>query len=195
MNKADNIILLGGSAGSIPVIVKLLQTLPFSFSYTIIIVIHRLKNVASDMHKILSISSNTVEVIEPDDKEPVLEGKVYLAPQNYHLLIEEDKTFSLDYSELVFYSRPSIDVLFQSAAYVYKNNVRAFILSGANQDGAEGLATVIENGGKAFVQDPLTAEFAMMPQAAINANKSVTLLTPDQMVLFLREQSTINKVS
>ena len=192
--QANNILLLGGSAGSIPVIVALLKTLPYSFSYSVIIVIHRLKNVDSDMGRILS-AGNDLKVCEPEDKDAVEMGKVYLAPQNYHLLIEEDKTFSLDYSEPVYYSRPSIDVLFQSAAEAYQKNATAIILSGANQDGAAGLTAIIEHGGKAFVQHPSTAEFSIMPRAAINANKTVTLLTPDQMVFFLREAFTINKAT
>ena len=106
--------------------------------------------------------------MEVDDKEPIRAGTVYLAPADYHVLLEQDGTFSLDDSEKVHYSRPSIDVSFESAADVYGPSVAAILLSGANMDGTNGLAAIKQAGGITVVQQPETAQVAFMPQQAID---------------------------
>jgi two-component system chemotaxis response regulator CheB len=179
MEKDIEIIVIGGSSGCIPVIMQIIHELPVDFKIPVVIVIHRLKNVDSQLKTMLSPARN---IIEPEDKEPVKAGGIYLAPQNYHLLLEEDKTFSLDYSEPVHFSRPSIDVTFVSASIIYKTKTIGILLSGANNDGAEGIHKIIMNGGMGIVQDPLTAENTAMPVAAININKDVQVLTPEQIV-------------
>ncbi|WP_207492981.1 chemotaxis protein CheB [Aridibaculum aurantiacum] len=184
MEVADKILLIGGSAGSLPVLIDILKALPSEFQVPVVLVLHRQRNVVSEMKQVLS-SFHQKEIREPDDKDPVEKCCIYLAPQNYHLLIEDNKTFSLDYSEVVRFSRPAIDVTFESAAMIYKAGTIAVLLSGANNDGTEGLRSVISNGGVAIVQDPSTAEFAAMPLAAISANKQAMVMTPEQITHYL----------
>lgn len=172
------IIVIGGSSGSIPVLRDIIEALPADFNIPVVIVIHRLKNVASDLKGILG----NRDIKEPEDKDPITRAGMYLAPQNYHLLIEENKTFSMDYSELVNYSRPAIDVTFMSAADVYKGGVLGIVLTGANSDGAEGLKQIIENGGRGIVQEPATAEYATMPEHAIKLNPTAEIQTPENIV-------------
>lgn len=170
-----DIIAIGGSAGSIPVIIDVLEHLPEILPVPVIIVVHRLRNVQSEMTRMLSANR---PLIEPEDKEYIRKGRIYLAPQNYHLLVESDFSFSLDYSELVNYSRPSIDLTFQCIAEVYKERTLAFLLSGANKDGAEGLLSIIGAGGKGLVQDPATSEFPAMPQAVLAQNPGTETISP-----------------
>lgn len=179
------VIIIGGSAGSLSVLTKILDALPDPFDIPIIIILHRQKNVLSEMDRILQAYAPGKQIIEPEDKQPVSECCIYLAPQNYHLLIEEDKTFSLDYSEAVLFSRPSIDVTFESAAKVFGPNALAILLSGANHDGTVGLQAVVCNGGTAIVQDPATAAYSIMPMAASAKNPSAQILSPDKIVSFI----------
>ena len=110
-------------------------------------------------------------VKEARDKEAIEAGNIYFAPPNYHLLINDDKTFSLSIDDKVNYARPSIDVLFESAVDVYAPWLVGLILTGANNDGAEGLRLIKESGGLAIVQDPQTAESGYMPKAALEATR------------------------
>ena len=114
----------------------------------------------------MSVRTNLV-IKEVEEKEPILPGVVYLCPADYHVLVEKDFTFSLDYSERVNYSRPSIDVTMRSAADVYGEGLIALLLSGGNADGSDGMAYVQNKGGVTVVQDPETAEVPYMPQQAI----------------------------
>ena len=180
-----DVIVIGGSAGSLQIIISILEALPEKFDFTIIVVIHRLKNVASEMNKIIGGSNRLLRICEPEDKEYIEKGIVYLAPQNYHLQIEEDKTFSLDYSEAINYSRPSIDVTFECAASVYKDKTIGILLSGANDDGAAGLSAIIKNGGSGIVQDPETAEYPAMPTSAIAMNHKVLIRKPEYIVHYV----------
>lgn len=181
------VVVIGGSAGSIPIVTELLQALPGNFPFSVIIVLHRLRNVPSSLDTILASKAQEITISEPDDKEEIRANHVYLAPQNFHLLIEADKLFSLDYSETVHHSRPSIDVTFESVASVYAGNAVAVLLSGANQDGADGLLAIVKQGGKAIVQDPATAEYPAMPKAAMDRIKQVDVLTPPEIASFLRK--------
>jgi two-component system, chemotaxis family, protein-glutamate methylesterase/glutaminase len=183
--KSCKAVVIGGSAGSMPVLVQLIKSLPHTFPFAIIIIIHRQRNVVSEMAKILSAAHPNKKITEPEDKEPVKEGCIYLAPQNYHLLIELSHTFSLDYSEPVLFSRPSIDVTFESAAKVYRESLAAILTSGANNDGTKGLQEVLKNKGIAIVQSPETAEYPAMPRNAIENCKGVLILQPQQISEFL----------
>lgn len=174
MNNRFDVIAIGGSAGSLLVLTEILDSLPHQLVPPVVIVLHRLRNVQSEMGRLLS---NTRKIVEPEDKEPVKEHCIYLAPQNYHLLIEAERTFMLDYSELVNYSRPSIDMTFSSIAEVYGARALGILLSGANKDGAEGLCQIIAAGGTGVVQDPRTASFEAMPQSAIDMCAGVKSLT------------------
>lgn len=153
----------------------------------VVIVIHRLKNVKSELGALLS---GEQKITEPDDKESLLPGHIYLAPQNYHLLIEADGTISLDYSEPVNFSRPAIDLSFDSAAEAFGRNTLAILLSGANKDGAAGICRIAASGGMAIVQDPLTAAFSAMPQAALDLCPGIQTMTVNEMIHYLRNIST-----
>jgi len=180
MTRTDfDIVLIGGSSGSINPVRDIMAALPKHPPIPIVIVMHRMKNVSSKLSDVLSMVN---KVREPEDKELISNGQIYLAPQNFHLLIENDHTFSMDYSELVNYSRPSIDVTFLCAANVYKARTLAILLSGANKDGAAGVAAIIKHGGHCLVQDPETAESRAMPEAAIDKSKQAEILQPKDIV-------------
>jgi two-component system chemotaxis response regulator CheB len=123
-------------------------------------------------------------VVEPEDKEPVEHGRVYLAPAGYHLLVDGG-AFALSTDEPVAYARPSIDVLFESAADVYGERVIGVVLTGSNDDGARGLARIKERGGVAVVQEPATAERPEMPEAAIAAAQPEAVLPLDEIAPFV----------
>ncbi|MBO9729980.1 MAG: chemotaxis protein CheB [Chitinophaga sp.] len=173
-----------------PVLVELMNQLPSPFNVPIVMVIHRLKNVESELDKLLSVHQT---IVEPEDKAPLLPGNIYLAPQNYHLLVEEDSTFSLDYSEPLNYSRPAIDMSFSSAATAFGPEVLGILLSGANNDGAAGLCRIVSKGGTGIVQDPATALFAMMPQAALDRCTGIAAMTVEQIIAYLKNISIANK--
>lgn len=181
-----DIVVIGGSAGSISVIGSLIEALPSPFDFKVVIVLHRSKNVISEMEQILAVKRKEIIVKEPDDKEPIQKNCVYLAPQNYHLLIEATQSFCLDYSEPVFYSRPSIDVTFESIAEIYTGKAAAILLSGANGDGTGGMAKIIAGGGIGIVQDPSTAEYPAMPRLALEYNPRAKVLEPSQIATFLQ---------
>ncbi|WP_211330108.1 chemotaxis protein CheB [Deminuibacter soli] len=183
----DHIIVIGGSAGSLPVLLQVLENLPPNFSIPVIVVLHRLKNVASDLQGILASVQQTQKIKEPEDKEAIKRRHVYIAPQNYHLLVEADKTFSLDYSEPVHYSRPSIDVSFESVVRVFGPKTIAILLSGANQDGADGMEAVVAANGVAIAQSPETSEYPAMPVAAIEKNAKVKSMAPEKIVEYLHQ--------
>lgn len=182
-----DIILIGGSAGSIPVCVSLLKALKKDQPVPVVLIIHRMRNVVSELDKLLTKETGIRKITEPEDKQPILPGKVYLAPQNYHLLFEEDASFSLDYSDAVHYSRPSIDVSFESAALVYGKRVLAVLLSGANADGAKSLSALAEMGAECWAQDPAIAEYPAMPAAAIAGSEKIKVLTEEEMKQRLHE--------
>ncbi len=178
-DKHPHIVLIGGSSGSITVLQQILAALPQHFTASVIIVIHRLRNVHSDLAAVLSVKHN---VFEPEDKEPIIGGRIYLAPQNYHLLIEANRTFGMDYSELVNYSRPSIDVTFFSAAASYGPNATCVVLSGANKDGADGTHAILAKGGHAYVQHPHLSEYTAMPESTLKKNPSAKACTIQEIV-------------
>lgn len=166
--KGKEILMIGGSAGSLDVVLRILDGLPKTINLSIVIVLHRKSSSDSSLTRLLDIRS-AVSVKEAEEKEKIIPGMIYVAPADYHLLIERDHTFSLDSSEKVQFSRPSIDVTFQSAAEVYKSSTAALLLSGANSDGSEGMKAIADMDGLTIVQNPITAEVPFMPKAAIMA--------------------------
>ncbi len=174
---SPEIVVVGGSAGSVSIIIQLLEQLPETFPFALVLVIHRQKSVPSEMDKVFGFSSK-MRVIEPNDKDFVVPNRVYLAPQNYHLLLEQDRTFSLDYSEAIHYSRPALDPAFESAADVYGARAVGILLSGANQDGSQGLAYLVQRGGRALIQDPQSCEFPAMPLAALQVVSRAEVVKP-----------------
>ena len=164
--KQGKILVIGGSAGSLQVILGVLAALGKDYSMPVLVVLHRNNVFESSLEDLIS-SRSQVQIKEVEEKDQLAPGMVYLCPADYHVLVEKDHTFSLDYSERVNYSRPSIDVTFTSVAGVYGKGVVALLLSGGNADGAEGLYAVQEKGGFTIVQDPATAEVPYMPQQAL----------------------------
>lgn len=162
----DKILLIGGSAGSLQVLVGMLAAMGRGYSMPVLVVLHRNNVFESSLEELLS-SRTQLTIKEVEEKEPIVPGIVYLCPADYHVLIEQDHTFSLDYSERVNFSRPSIDVSFRSAAEVYCAGVTAVVLSGGNADGTEGMQYVQAMGGFTIVQDPHTAEVPYMPQQVL----------------------------
>lgn len=184
MDSPFKLIVIGGSWGGIQASLAILKNLPSDFNIPIVLILHRLKYFDSEMDKIYRKRLN-LKVREVDDKASIEPGYVYIAPANYHVLIERDYTFSLDSSELVNYSRPSIDVTFNSAAAIYCKKVLGILLSGANKDGSLGLKNIVEKGGKAVVQDPKEAEIDTMPLSAINSIPSCEVLSLTEIQNFL----------
>lgn len=182
-----DIIIIGGSAGSMPICISLLKALFTNQSIPVVLIIHRMRNIVSELDKLLSRETGIKRISEPEDKQAIASGKIYLAPQNYHLLFEEDHSFSLDYSAPIHYSRPSIDVSFESAAEIYGERVLAILLSGANADGAKGLAYLAEKGADCIVQDPATAQYPAMPNSAIALSPKLKVLSEEAMTQFLQE--------
>ncbi|WP_420149177.1 chemotaxis protein CheB [Spirosoma sp.] len=164
--KHDKVVLIGGSTGSIDVLMKLLPALQAPLPFALVLVLHRKNTSDSALADLLSIKTK-IPLKEIDDKDPVESGNIYLAPADYHVLIEQDGTFSLDDSEKVNYSRPSIDVTFESAADVYGPALTGILLSGANTDGTNGLRAIKKMSGTTVVQHPDTAQVSFMPQQAI----------------------------
>ena len=166
------IVVIGTSAGGYEAICTLIGKLPADFSVPIAIVQHRAKE---SVHLAPLLQDCTaLRVVEVEDKQPIEPGTIYIAPPDYHLLVDED-SFALSTEGLVGYSRPSIDVLFESASDAYGDTVVGVVLTGANADGSKGLRRIYDRGGRALVQQPDTAEVDVMPRAAL---KAVPLATP-----------------
>ena len=159
-------IVMGASAGAVQALSRILPALPADYPIPVLVVVHVPAD-RSDLLASLFQAKCRVIVKEAEDKEPILPGCVYFGPSDYHLLVEDDRTVSLSADEPVLYSRPSIDVLFDSAADAYGGELVGVILSGANEDGAEGLQAVGAAGGVCLVEDPRTAYAAAMPGAAL----------------------------
>lgn len=185
-------IVIGVSAGGVDALSRLFAELPANFSLPILTVQH----IHSDERGVLAEflnSLSTLTVKEAMDKEPVQSGHIYLAPPNYHLLVERGETLALSVDDRVNYSRPSIDVLFESAATVWRERLIGVVLTGTNRDGASGLQRIHELGGVTMVEDPKTAVYPIMPQAALDAT-NVDLVLPlseiESALIQLAHQST-----
>jgi two-component system chemotaxis response regulator CheB len=159
------IIVVGASIGGLRALQTLLSGLPDEFPVPIVIVQHRGKDSETGLCDFLARSSR-LPISEPDDKEAILPGHAYLAPRDYHLLVEKG-TFALSTDAPVSFARPSIDVLFESVADEYKEDAIGIVLTGANRDGAKGLAAIKLQGGLTLVEDPASAVCREMPDAAI----------------------------
>lgn len=177
-------IVIGSSAGGLFALTSILSKLPTDFSIPVIVVQHRSKQGPSLLEEVISHKCK-IRIKQADEKEAILPGVVYFAPADYHLLIEQDRTFSLSFDPPLNYSRPSIDVLFETASAVYKNKLLAIILTGASKDGAEGMKMVKEAGGTTIAQDPATAEYPFMPQAAIDTGCIHRILDLEKIDSFL----------
>ena len=184
---AFEIVVVGASTGGLSALQVLLSGLPEEFSLPMVMVQHRGKDTETGLCEFLARTSR-LSVTEPEDKETLLPGRAYLAPRDYHLLVESGR-FALSTDAPVGFARPSIDVLFESAADEYQERTIGVILTGANQDGARGLAKIKEQGGLALVEDPVTAECREMPDAAINRTKVDWILPLQEMAAGLNRLS------
>jgi two-component system chemotaxis response regulator CheB len=162
-----SVVAIGTSWGGLSALTKLLGALPADFSIPVVVVQHRSKDSERLLVQLLQ-DATSLQVCEIEDKDPLTPGRVHVAPANYHVLIESGYA-SLTIEEPVRFSRPSIDVTFTSAADTYRSKAIGVVLTGANEDGARGLAHIVKRGGRALVQDPKTAEIPIMPAAAIRA--------------------------
>lgn len=177
-------LIIGGSAGSLDVLLEVFPKFKKAISCSIVIVLHR-KNTADLTLTELLMARTEIPVKEIEDKETIQKSTVYIAPPDYHILIEKTKQFSLDYSEKVNYSRPSIDVTFESAADIYGPSLTCVVLSGANNDGTEGARIVKSKGGIVIAQQPETAIVSFMPEFVINNVQPHYTLNPQQLIEYI----------
>lgn len=168
MTRPVDLVVIGGSAGALEVLRLILSELPAGFGPATAIVIHLPPDAPNLLGEIFA-QSVRLPMKLAEDKEPISGGTIYLATPDYHLLIEGSRTFALSQDDRVHYSRPAIDVLFESAAEAYGERLMGVILSGANTDGAAGLRAVAAAGGIALVQSLESAEMIAMPAAALAA--------------------------
>lgn len=170
LNNNAKCVVIGGSAGSIKPLLQIVSKLKASLDFPVIVILHRKNDPRSSLETLLNNGCALI-VKEAEDKETLKNSVVYVAPSDYHLLVENDHSLSLDASEKVLWSRPSIDVTFQTAADVYKHKLLGILLSGANNDGSRGLERIKEMGGQTIVQNPDNAEMPAMPLSALNMFK------------------------
>lgn len=185
-NTKTELVVIGGSAGSLQVILEMLKNLKNELSFPILLVLHRKASSTNVLQTLLQQFVN-MEVIEIDDKTEVQNNKLYVVPADYHLLFENKKMMSLDFSEKMNYSRPSIDVTFKSAAEVYGKNLVGVLLSGANADGVEGLGCIKKNKGKVWIQEPATAEVDYMPRHAVEEVDYDLIIRPNNLADYINQ--------
>ena len=173
-------VVLGGSAGSLSALIDILKQLPQDYPLPLVVVVHLHSSDGGGLARYLD-DALALRVVEAEDKTSPAPGHVYVCSANYHLLMERDGTLSLSVDERVNWSRPSIDVLFESAARAWDERLHAVILSGANDDGAEGMKLIRELGGVCIAQAPDTTTFPTMPEAAIRRAGIETVLPPREI--------------
>ena len=174
-----SVVGVGTSWGGLAALTKMLGDLPADFALPVVVVQHRSKDSDQLLTELLQDATD-LTVCELEDKDPLVPGTVHVAPANYHVLID-DGYLSLTLEEPVRFSRPSIDVMFTSAADTYGAGAIGVVLTGANEDGSRGLADIVRRGGLALVQDPRTAEIPVMPLAALKAVPSAEVLRLDAL--------------
>ena len=173
-------VVIGASAGGITALLRILRPLPSTFALPIAIVVHVPNSRDSKLAEVFQYHL-AMKVQQALDKEWIKPGIIYFAPAGYHLSIEKNFSFSLSCEEPESFARPSIDVLMQSAADACGNAVAGILLTGANHDGAEGLASITRSGGLSIVQDPREAETPIMPQTAIDFCRPTLILKLDEI--------------
>lgn len=178
------LICVGASWGGLDAVGRLLADLRAGIDLPVVVAQHRhVSSTPGGLADLLRLRVNR-PVVDAEDKMPIERGKIYIAPPDYHLLVENG-SFALSVDERVQFARPSIDVLFETASYAYGPDVIGIILTGANEDGAAGLATIKQRGGVAIVQDPAGAARSTMPEAAIAATASDAVLPLEEIGAFL----------
>ncbi len=175
LNHPCKLLLIGGSAGSLEVISSILPYVNPIKTFAIVLILHRKSAEDSTLENLIEMKT-IIPLGKVEDKVQLKSGFIYVAPSDYHLLFEKNKELSLDVSEKVNYSRPSIDVSFESAAIAFGKKCTAILLSGANADGTKGLKTIQKHGGKVIIQNPEHAIMPFMPQNAFSS------ITPDYVL-------------
>jgi two-component system chemotaxis response regulator CheB len=180
MANAPKAVVMGGSAGAIDALSAILPLLPGDYPVPVFVAVHQAVDKASLIASLFAQKCE-LSVLEAEDKMPIQGGTIYFAPPDYHLLIEEEGHFSLSVDDPVNFSRPSIDVLMESAADAYGGCLIGVILTGANADGALGLKRICEQGGLGLVQHPDGAYASAMPQAALESCPNVRPMTLEEI--------------
>lgn len=181
-------IVLGASAGGLNAMIGLFSKLPADLPVPILVVQHTRPDEDSLLPELIGAGTR-LNVVEAEDKIEIKPGNIYIAPPNYHLLVEDKHTIALSTEERVNYSRPSIDLLFESAVRVYYSKLVGIILTGANDDGSRGISMIARAGGITIAQSPESAEFKVMPQAAINTGNVKFVFDLVTMAQFISELS------
>ncbi len=182
-------IAIGASAGAVQALLRILPALPAAYPLPLLIVVHVPPDRSNALVALFQPKC-LLPVREAEDKEPIAAGTIYFAPSDYHLLVEADHCLALSSDEPVNHSRPAIDVLLQSAADAYGPALVGIVLTGANHDGAAGLAAVGDAGGFAIAQEPTEAQVATMPAAALAACPSAQAMTLDDIIHYLLTLAT-----
>lgn len=178
-------VAIGTSAGAIEALSKVLPPLPADYPIPIFVVVHLPPDRESVVAELFQSKCN-LRVKEAEHTEVIEGGTVYFAPPDYHLLVERNRHLSLSSEEQVLFSRPSIDVLFETAADAYRETLLGIVLTGANSDGAEGLRAIAEAGGTVVVQRPESALASAMPEAALKANPQAQPLDLNEISEYLQ---------
>jgi len=186
MSNGKQAVVIGASAGALEALFAILPMLPASYPLAVLVVVHVPAGKPSLLPSLLQAKCK-LTVVEAEDKMPIRPGTIYFAPPDYHLLVETDLRIALSGEEEVQFSRPSIDVLFETAADAYGQTLIGVVLTGANSDGALGLKAIVAAGGDALVQQPQTAYASAMPQAAHKSCPHAPLLTLADIGTYLAE--------
>ena len=181
-------VVIGCSAGGLQALIILLGDLPVKCQIPIMVVQHRSKDERDLLEEVLQ-NRCKIRIRQADEKQTIESSCVYIAPPDYHLLVEQDMTFSLTTDEKVNYARPSIDILFETAAEVYRNKLVGIILTGANSDGSNGIKAIRKNRGLTIAQDLAEAEYPTMPEAAVKSGAVDKILRLEEIRQFLLKQA------
>lgn len=187
LNQNCKVLLIGGSAGSLEVLMSILPQLNPVLSFAVVIILHRKSAEDSTLENLIALKTK-IPLEKVEDKVRLKSGHIYVAPSDYHLLFEKSEHLSLDVSEKVNYSRPSIDVSFESAASAFGKKCIAILLSGASADGTDGSKAIQKAGGVVILQNPVNAIMPFMPQNALST------MTPDHVFEVLEILEYINNI-
>ncbi len=190
VSTATRVVIIAGSAGSLEVLMQVLPRLQSIPTFSLVIVLHRKNTEDTTLEELIALKT-IIPVKEVEDKTVLAPGYIYVAPSDYHLLFETNGELSLDISEKINYSRPSIDVSFESAAEVFGNSLTAILLSGANADGTKGLQAISKTGGTIVIQDPDTADMPFMPRTALENTKPDKVLDVSGILQFINSLGSL----
>ena len=190
VSSVEHLVVIGASAGGFSALQTIFSRLGTNFNFPILVCKHLGIGDEKGLVDVLANRTGTM-VLLSQDKLPMYNGCIYMAPGNYHLQVETRDTLSLSIDERVCHSRPAIDVLFESAADVFGEQVTAVVLTGANTDGAAGVSAIKQAGGKVVVQSPETAEVKIMPRAAIETGCTDAILDLEDIAEYLKKQKSL----